>query len=269
MRERECAPLRQLEFRYRKGAPGNLNLITMQITTEDDYEGVLTDHPLSAQFTVIGFRSGGSSCFPHGFLRNWLDQEPEEGHFHIGLCSGFGIGSLAKFDSGAQGLSVGRFVSGGLRLRFLLNGQHESKAISTYLFSTAGMGLLNPPMPQYPDTIIRNDVWIGDEAMVMGGAIIENGCIIGARSLVPPNFRSEPYGIYAGSPARLIRFRFSEAVRAALLDLAWWDMPLTWIRDNNAMFLEDMTVDEERALATIATLKASREAYEAEAGKAR
>lgn len=103
--------------------------------------------------------------------------------------------------------------------------------------------------------------------MMLGGGIIENGCIIGARSLLPPNFRSEPYGIYAGSPARLIRFRFPEAVRAALLDLAWWEMPMSWIRDNNDMFLQDMTADEGRALEIIARLKESRRQHEAVHGK--
>lgn len=239
----------------------------MQIITEDDYAGLLRDHPLSDKFTVIGFSSGGSSCFPHGFLSNWLDQEPEEGNFYIGRCSGFGIGSLVKYDAGKQALCVGRFVAGGLRLRFLLNGQHESRTISTYMFSTAGMGLTNAPPPQYGDSIIRNDVWIGDEVMMLGGGIVENGCIIGARSLLPPNFRSEPYGVYAGSPARLIRFRFTEPVRAALLDLAWWEMPLTWIRDNNDLFLEDMTADEGHALEVIARLKESRRQHEAVHGK--
>ncbi|RZA36132.1 MAG: acetyltransferase [Lysobacteraceae bacterium] len=215
----------------------------------------------------MGYASGGMSMIPHQFFRDWLDQEAQHGHFYIGRCSSLGVGSLAKYDAGQQGLAIGRFVAGGLRLRFLLNGQHEMKTISTYMFSIAGMGLRNAPPPQYADSVVKNDVWIGDEVMMLGGGIIENGCIIGARSLLPPNFRSEPYGIYAGSPAKLIRFRFSEAVRAALLDLAWWDMPLSWIRDNNAMFLQDMTADETDALATIAALKASRDAYEAQHGK--
>jgi acetyltransferase-like isoleucine patch superfamily enzyme len=54
--------------------------------------------------------------------------------------------------------------------------------------------------------------------------MIENGCVIGARSLLPPNFRSEPYGIYAGTPAKLIRFRFSEKVCEASVNLACWEM---------------------------------------------
>ena len=97
--------------------------------------------------------------------------------------------------------------------------------------------------------------------MMLGGGIIENGCIIGARSLVPPNFRSEPYGIYAGSPAKLMRFRFSEKVREALVNLAWWEMPLSWIRDNNEAFLQDLTTDEARALDVIARLAERRTAF--------
>ena len=239
----------------------------MQIFTEDDFSGEATDHPLAPHFVVLGYASGGYSSFPHGFCRDWLDQDASVGYFHIGRCSGIGVGSIAKFDSGQQGLAVGRFVAGGQRLRFVLNGQHEIRTISTNMLSTAGAGLLNAPPPQYGDTVVKNDVWIGDEVMVLGGSVIENGCVIGARSLIPPNFRSEPYGIYAGSPARLIRYRFTEKVRAALLELAWWEMPLAWIKENNVAFLQDMTHDEDASLALIATLMESRRAYEAQAGK--
>ncbi len=232
----------------------------MRITTEDDFAGLAKDHPWSPQFMILTYATGGISVLPNDFFRDWLDREARSGTFHIGRCSGFGVGSLAKYDSEQQCLRVGRFVAGGLRLRFLLNGQHESCTASTYMFSTAGMGLRNAAPPQYADSIIRNDVWIGDEMMMLGGGIIDNGCIIGARSLLPPNFRSEPYGIYAGNPARLIRFRFSENVRRALLDLAWWEMPITWIRDHNDAFLMDLTADEGRSLEALAELTRRRQA---------
>lgn len=233
----------------------------MEIITESDYAGLAEDHPWAQQFIVLSYSEGGFSTIPHDFLRNWLDQESQSGNFYINKCSGFGVGSLVKYDAGIQSLRVGRFVAGGLRLRFLLNGQHESRTISTYMFSALDMGMNNACPPQYADSIIKNDVWIGDETMMLGGGIIENGCIVGARSLLPPNFRSEPYGIYAGSPARLIRFRFSEKVREALLCLAWWEMPLTWIRDNNGLFLQDMTTDEVKALEIITELMESRQIH--------
>ncbi|MFI4939364.1 MAG: acetyltransferase [Burkholderiales bacterium] len=227
----------------------------MDVRTESDFAGLDANSPFAQHFSVIQYSLGGCSFIPNNFFRDWLDQEARIGSFYIGKCSGLGVGSIAKYDSDRQSLKIGRFVAGGLRLKFLLNGQHESKTISTYMFSIMGMGLQNAPPPQYGDSIIKNDVWIGDEMMMLGGGIIENGCIIGSRSLLPPNFRSEPFGIYAGSPARLIRFRFTEKVREALLDLAWWDMPLTWIRDNNDTFLADLTADEGRSLELLAELK--------------
>jgi len=231
----------------------------MEIKTELDFAGIAQDHPLSPKFTVLTYADGTYSTLPHGFFRDWLDQEPQSGTFVIGRCSGFGVDSIVKYDGEKQKLQVGRFVAGGLRLRFLLNGQHEMRTISTYMFGVMGMGLQHVSPPQYGDSIIKNDVWIGDEVLMLGGGIIENGCIIGARSVLPPNFRSEPYGIYAGSPARLIRYRFSEKVRAALLELAWWDMPLSWIRDHNKFFLEDMTGDESKVLMLLDILRSSRD----------
>lgn len=235
----------------------------MDISTETNFSGVIADHPWSPQFTVLGYEDGAFSSIPHQFFRNWLDQEPANGHFYIGRGSCLGVGSLVKYDGGQQSLCVGRYVAGGSRLSFILNGQHEMRTISIYILSILGNGLTTAPPPQYGDTVIKNDVWIGDEVMVLGGSVIENGCVIGARSLLPPNFRCEPYGIYAGAPARLIRYRFTEKVRTALLELAWWEMPLAWVRDNNAMFLEDMCSDEAKALLIIDILKSSRKAWEA------
>lgn len=234
----------------------------MDIATEDDFAGVDADHPWAGEFTVLTYAQGGISTIPHHFFRDWRDLEASVGNFHIGRCSGLGVGSVAKYDAGHQGLGIGRFVSGGQRLRFVLNGQHEMRSMSTYLFSAAGTGMMHPEIPQYGDSIIKNDVWIGDEMMMLGGGIIENGCVIGARALLPPNFRSEAYGIYAGSPARLVRFRFSEKVREALLKLAWWDLPLSLLKEHNALLLHDMTADESQSLEVIAQLWLARQAFE-------
>lgn len=230
----------------------------MQIITESDFSDVAENHPWAKQFKILNYAQGGYSMIPHNFFRNWLDEEAQVGTFYIGKCSGLGVGSIVKYDAGLQSLRVGRYVAGGLRLKFLLNGQHESRTISMAMFSIYGANLKNAAPPQYSDSIIKNDVWLGDEVMMLGGGIIENGCIIGARSLLPPNFRSEPYGIYAGSPARLIRFRFSEKVREALVNLAWWEMPLTWLCENNDFFLQDMTTEDEKALEIIEKLGESR-----------
>lgn len=262
--QQDAAPT-TLEYRVNTASANPMTIANMNISTEDNFLGVSEDNPYAKQFLVLSYADGSFSTIPHQFFRDWLDEEPQFGSFYIGRCSGLGVGSLVKYDSNAQSLCIGRYVAGGLRLRFLLNGQHESRTISTSMFSAQNLGLRNAPPPQYADSIIKNDVWLGDEVMMLGGGIIENGCIIGARSLLPPNFRSEPYGIYAGSPARLIRFRFSEKVRAALLELAWWEMPLTWLKENNDYFLLDMTAPDEQVLPIIALLRISRDKFLAEA----
>lgn len=54
---------------------------------------------------------------------------------------------------------------------------------------------------------IGNDVWIGAGCAILKGAVIPDGCVIGAHSLVLQKSKLVPYGIYAGSPVRFIRMR--------------------------------------------------------------
>jgi acetyltransferase-like isoleucine patch superfamily enzyme len=60
-----------------------------------------------------------------------------------------------------------------------------------------------------PSTIqpveICDDVWIGANATITGGVRIAQGCVIGAGSVVTRS--TEPFGIYAGAPAKLIARR--------------------------------------------------------------
>lgn len=53
--------------------------------------------------------------------------------------------------------------------------------------------------------VIEDDVWIGAGAKILGGSHIAKGCVIGANAVVKG--RTEPYGVYVGSPARLIKRR--------------------------------------------------------------
>lgn len=56
-------------------------------------------------------------------------------------------------------------------------------------------------------TYIGDDVWIGYGAIIMSGVNIANGSIIAAGSIVTKD--TEPYSIYAGTPAKKIKDRFS------------------------------------------------------------
>ncbi len=68
---------------------------------------------------------------------------------------------------------------------------------------------------------IGHDVWIGHAATIMPGVSVDTGAVIGAGAVVTKDV--PPYTIAVGVPARIIRQRFEDDVRDALLRIAWWD----------------------------------------------
>ena len=69
--------------------------------------------------------------------------------------------------------------------------------------------------------LIGHDVWIGHGAVILPGVTVGTGAVIGANAVVSKPVA--PYQIVAGVPAKVIRFRFAETVRARLLASQWWD----------------------------------------------
>lgn len=53
--------------------------------------------------------------------------------------------------------------------------------------------------------IIEDDVWIGANSIILDGAVLRKGCVVGANSLV--NDQLEPYSINVGSPTHIIGYR--------------------------------------------------------------
>lgn len=56
------------------------------------------------------------------------------------------------------------------------------------------------------DIIIEDDVLITSNVTILRGSTIRKGSVIGAKSLVR-SITTEPYGVYVGIPARLIKYR--------------------------------------------------------------
>ena len=84
-------------------------------------------------------------------------------------------------------------------------------------------------MPIKGDTIIGNDVWIGQNAVILAGVKLGDGVIIGAESVVGSNI--EPYSIAVGNPAKVIKKRFDDELIELLLKLKWWDLPIEKINE--------------------------------------
>lgn len=132
------------------------------------------------------------------------------------------------YDFNEDKLIIGKFCQIAAGVEFIMNGaNHQMNAVSTFPFYTLEGWDMEPPsandLPLKGDTIIGNDVWIGQNAVILPGVHIGDGAIIGANSVVGSHV--EPYTIVAGNPARVLRRRFDDELIQLLLMWKWWDKP--------------------------------------------
>ena len=65
------------------------------------------------------------------------------------------------------------------------------------------------------DTVIGNDVLIGQNTVILPGVHLGDGAIIGANSVEGSNV--EPYTVFVGNPSKLIRKRFDDELISLML----------------------------------------------------
>ena len=115
-----------------------------------------------------------------------------------------------------------------------MNGaNHQMNAVSTFPFYTLEGWEQTPPkqndLPIKGDTIIGNDVWIGQNATILPGVHSGDGAIIGANSDVGSDVQA--YTVVVGNPARPIRKRFDEELIDIMENLKWWDKSIEEINN--------------------------------------
>ena len=131
------------------------------------------------------------------------------------------------YDFNGDKLIIGKFCQIAQGVNFVMNGaNHQMNAVTTFPFYIfEGWEQKTPPSDEMPlkgDTVIGNDVWIGQNATILPGVHIGDGAIIGLNSVVGSNV--EPYTIVAGNPAKPIRKRFDDELTDILLRFKWWDL---------------------------------------------
>lgn len=130
------------------------------------------------------------------------------------------------YDFCGDKLIIGKFCQIAAGVNFMMNGaNHQMNAATTFPFYIfEGWKQPVPPaceMPYKGDTVVGNDVWIGQNATILAGVTIGDGAIIGANSVVGSDVA--PYTVVAGNPAKPIRKRFDDGLIGLLLKLKWWD----------------------------------------------
>lgn len=140
--------------------------------------------------------------------------------------------TMGNFNSIARNVSIQEY-------------NHKTKLLSSYSINKNIFKLNSQDDYISKSSIeIGNDVWIGAHSIILSGAKIGNGVVIAANSVV--NGIIPDYAIVAGSPAKIISYRFSEEIVKELLDLKWWNWPIDKIFKNKNLFLNDLSLESLR-----------------------
>ncbi len=159
-----------------------------------------------------------------------------------------GYGSFIGSDCTIVNAKVGRFCSIGDRVNTVIGNHPTKDFISTHpAFYSLGRqaGFTFAEEQLFEDEIyvdkspmisieIGNDVWLASGVSIVNGVTIGDGAIVAAGAMVVSDL--EPYGIYGGVPAKLIRYRFDEKERAAIVASKWWDKDIEYLRQHAQAF---------------------------------
>ena len=111
-------------------------------------------------------------------------------------------------------------------VEFIMNGaNHQRNSVTTFPFYTLeGWEQKSPTIEDLQvkgDTIIGNDVWIGQNSTILPGVHVGDGAIIGANSVVRNDIDS--YTVVIGNPSRMIKKRFDDELILMLEEFKWWN----------------------------------------------
>ena len=131
-------------------------------------------------------------------------------------------------------LIIGKFCQIGNNVEFIMNGaNHQMNSVSTFPFYVMDGWKAKSPkeddLPYKGDTVVGNDVWIGQNVTILPGVHIGNGAIIGANSVVSKDIPS--YSVSVGNPCEIKRFRFDDELIKLLNELKWWDKSVDEIKE--------------------------------------
>ena len=155
-----------------------------------------------------------------------------------------GFGSYIGRYSSIISAYVGRYTSIGPHVK-ITSGNHPIKTfVSTHPafysirlqagFTYVDKQLFDEELGEKYHTKIGNDVWIGDDALIVAGVTIGDGAVIAAGAVVTKDVPE--YAIVAGVPARIVKYRFNPAEIEQLKKIKWWEQDEEWVKKNAFLF---------------------------------
>lgn len=103
-----------------------------------------------------------------------------------------------------RSVSIGNFCSIAPGVQFIIN-PHNYRFFSSWGWQIYEYHERWYGWEKKTNIVVEDDVWIGQGAVILGGAVLHQGCVIGAGSVV--SCEIPPYAIYAGH--KIIKYRFT------------------------------------------------------------
>lgn len=113
-------------------------------------------------------------------------------------------------------LIIGAFCSIAGNVKFLLGADHPYNLFSSYPFKSLLLSCESDAITK-GNIVVDDDVWIGENSIILSGVRIGQGAVIAAGSVVTKDI--PPYAIAGGVPAKIIKYRFSEKLINELLKI--------------------------------------------------
>jgi len=114
-------------------------------------------------------------------------------------------------------ISHGAWIAPKVRLgNYVLLGPEVAIVGGDHVFDVVGTPITFTGRPKMPETVIEDDAWVGQRALIKAGVRIGRGSIVAMGSVVTKSV--EPYVVVGGVPAQVLRRRFRSKEEEAAHD---------------------------------------------------
>ncbi len=159
-------------------------------------------------------------------------------HVHVGKMT-YGDINVFCYGKNDGQLYIGNYCSIAADVTFHLSGNHDMSKLMTYPVEAKCYGEEASSLSK-GNIIIDDDVWIGYRATILSGVHIAQGAVVAAGAVVTRNV--PPYAIVAGVPAKVLKYRFSEAIIKSLMQIDYSRVSAEFIKKHKRLFMH--SVDE-------------------------
>ena len=179
----------------------------VKIIRTDDYLTITIFGSISVNMRIKSLEKRWKSKNTHNrvVLSNYAVQDKVV----VGKGSYGVVNALFSNRNDLRRLIIGNYCSIAEGVKFLVCGEHSYKTFSTYPFGVYNFGAVGEAFSK-GDIVVKDDVWIGYNAIILSGVTIGQGAVIAAGAVVTKDVPS--YSVVGGNPAKVIKYRFDKSV---------------------------------------------------------